>query len=253
MAEQTIKFDVLGMHCVNCAMAIERRLKDLRGVKSVRVNFSRATGIVTYDANITNKTQITRYVKEIGYTAKERVRLDQTSQASIQMGWLILSIVASVAMMALMYAPVPASMHNYMPYIMMIIATLTVLGPGMDFFVSAYKSIRNLFANMDVLVSMGVLSAYIYSTFAVFGAFGMAGHAFFETAVMLITFIRIGKYLEERVKGRASHTLQKLVKLQADKARLLSTEGKETEVSASSLRAGGYCGSQGGRNHPCGW
>ncbi len=238
MAEQTIKFDVLGMHCVNCAMAIERRLKDLRGVKSVRVNFSRATGIVTYDANITNKTQITRYVKEIGYTAKERVRLDQTSQASIQMGWLILSIVASVAMMALMYAPVPASMHNYMPYIMMIIATLTVLGPGMDFFVSAYKSIRNLFANMDVLVSMGVLSAYIYSTFAVFGAFGMAGHAFFETAVMLITFIRIGKYLEERVKGRASHTLQKLVKLQADKARLLSTEGKETEVSASSLRAG---------------
>ncbi len=238
MAEQTIKFDIIGMHCVNCAITIERRLKDLNGIKSARVNFSRATGIVTYDTDVTNKTQITRYVKEIGYTAKERVRLDQTSQASIQMGWLILSILASIAMMVFMYAPMPPSMHNNMPFLMMIIAAITVLGPGMDFFVSAYKSIRNLFANMDVLVSMGVLSAYIYSTFAVFGTFGTSGHAFFETAVMLITFIRIGKYMEERVKGRASHALQKLGKLQSDKARLLSPEGKESEVNASSLQVG---------------
>ncbi|BBO18913.1 copper-translocating P-type ATPase [Candidatus Brocadia pituitae] len=238
MPEQTIKFDIAGMHCVNCAMTIERRLKDLQGIKSARVNFSRAAGIVTYDADVTNKSQITRYVKEIGYTAKERVRLDQTSQASIQMGWLILSILASVAMMTLMYAPMPDSVHIYMPYVMMGIATITVLGPGMDFFISAYKSIRNLFANMDVLVSMGVLSAYIYSTFAVLGTFDTSGHAFFETAVMLIAFIRIGKYLEERVKGRASHALQKLVKLQADKARLLTPEGKESEVNASSLQIG---------------
>lgn len=226
------------MHCVNCAMTIERRLKEFQGIKSVRINFSRATGIVTYDADVTNKTKITRYIKEIGYTAKERVRLDQTSQASIQKGWLILSILASIAMMALMFAPMPASLHVSMPYAMMAIATVTLLGPGMDFFVSAYKSIKNLFANMDVLVSLGVLSAYIYSIFAIFGTFGTSGHAFFETAVMLITFIRIGKYLEERVKGRANQALQKLVKLQADKARLLSPEGKESEVSASSLRIG---------------
>ena len=238
MPEQTIKFDIAGMHCVNCAMTIERRLKDLQGIKSVRINFSRAAGIVTYDADVTNKSQITRYVKEIGYTAKERVRLDQTSQASIQMVWLILSILASVSMMALMYAPVSHSMHIYMPYTMMGIATITALGPGMDFFISAYKSIKNLFANMDVLVSLGVLSAYAYSTFAVFGTFGISGHAFFETAVMLIAFIRIGKYLEERVKGRASHALQKLIKLQADKARLLTPEGNESEVNASSLQIG---------------
>ncbi|HQU32438.1 MAG: heavy metal translocating P-type ATPase [Planctomycetia bacterium] len=238
MAEQTIKFDIIGMHCVNCAMTIERRLKDLQGVKSARINFSRTTGIVTYDADVTNKTQIVKYIKEIGYAAKERIRLDQADQTSIQMGWLIFSILASVAMMVFMYAPMPASVHDFMPYIMMIIATVTVLGPGMDFFVSAYKSIRNLFANMDVLVSLGVLSAYIYSAFAVFGSFGTSGHAFFETAVMLIAFIRIGKYLEERVKGRASHALQKLVKLQADKARLLSPEGKESEVSASLLQVG---------------
>lgn len=238
MPEQTIKFDIIGMHCVNCAMTIERKLKDLEGVKSARINFSRATGVVTYDTDVTNKTQITKYVKEIGYTAKEQVRLDQTSWSSIQMGWLVLSILTSIAMMILMYTPLPTTMHNYMPYLMMIISTVTILGPGMDFFVSAYKSIKNLFANMDVLVSMGVLSAYIYSIFAIFGTFGTAGHAFFETAVMLITFIRIGKYLEERMKGKASHALQKLIRLQADNARLLTPEGKESAVSASSLQVG---------------
>lgn len=238
MAEQTIKFTITGMHCVNCALTIERRLKDLQGIKSVRVNFSSATGIVTYDSNITNKSSITKYVKDIGYVAKERVRLDQTSKAHIQRGWLVFSILASIVMMALMYAPMPEIIHAYMPYMLMIIATVTLLGPGMDFFISAYKSIKNFSANMDVLVSMGILSAYIYSTLAIFGIFGMSGHAFFETAVMLIAFIRIGKYLEDRVKGRASHALQKLMKLQSDKARLLSPEGKELEVKASSICVG---------------
>ena len=238
MAEQTVKLNITGMHCVNCAVTIERRLKDLKGINSVRINFSNATGIVTYDADITSKTRITKYIKDIGYIAKERIRLDQTSRASIQWGWLVFSIIASVTMMLLMYAPLPGVMHTYMPYMQMGIATITVLGPGMDFFISAYKSIKNFFANMDVLVSIGVLSAYIYSTFAIYGIFGTSGHAFFETAVMLITFIRIGKYLEERVKGRASHALQKLVKLQTDKAHLLSTEGKELEIHASSLHVG---------------
>ena len=238
MAEQTLKFNIAGMHCVNCAMTIERSLKDLKGIISVRVNFSSATGIVTYDANIINKTRITKYIKDIGYIATERIRLDQTSKASIQMGWLVFSIIATIIMMVLMYAPLPCSMHAYMSYAQMVIATITLLGPGMDFFISAYKSVKNFFANMDVLVSIGVLSAYIYSTLAIYGIFGTSGHAFFETAVMLITFIRIGKYLEERVKGRASHALQRLAKLQADKAHLLSPEGKELEVNASSLCVG---------------
>lgn len=238
MAEQTIKFNISGMHCVNCATTIERRLKDLKGVRSVRVNFSNATGIVTYDTGITNKASIFNRVKDAGYTAKERFRLDQAQKTSIQMSWLISSIIASVIMMVLMYVPLPASIHPYIPYTLMIIATATLMGPGMDFFISAYKSIKNLSANMDVLVSISVISAYIYSVIALFGVFGMSGHAFFETAVMLITFIRAGKYLEERVRGRAGQTLQKLAKLQTDKARLLTPEGKESEVSASSLRLG---------------
>lgn len=238
MAEQTIKFNISGMHCVNCAATIERRLKDLKGVRSVRINFSNATGIVTYDTNTTNKISILKRVKEAGYTAEERFRLDQAQKITVQTIWLISSIIASVIMMVLMYVPLSPSIHSYVPYVLMIIATAVLMGPGMDFFISAYKSMKNLSANMDVLVSMSVISAYIYSIIALFGVFGMSGHAFFETAVMLIAFIRTGKYLEERVRGKAGQTLQKLAKLQADKARLLTPDGKELEVSASSLHLG---------------
>lgn len=236
MADQTIKFDITGMHCVNCAMNIERRLKDFKGIKFIRVNFSNSTGMVTYETSVLNKTDIFSYVKDIGYSAQERVQLGQTPKTSLQLGWLIVSIVASLVMMFLMYVPMAASFHSYMPYMFLIIATMTILGPGMDFFLSAYKSVKNLFANMDVLVSLGVLSSYTYSIFTLFGCFGMQGHAFFETAVMLIAFIRIGKFLEERVKGRASLALQKLAKLQADRARLLSPDGSEIEVGASILQ-----------------
>ncbi|GAB61234.1 MAG: copper-translocating P-type ATPase [Candidatus Jettenia sp.] len=238
MAEQTIKFDITGMHCANCAITIERKLKDVKGIKSIRVNFSSNTGMVTYDTDIINKAHIFKQTKDIGYPAKERFQLDQTSARYIQMGWLILSIVASIAIMILMYIPFPGLTHTHISYTMMIIATITILGPGMDFFISAYKSIKNLSANMDVLVSIGVLSAYLYSVLALYGIFGMTGHSFFETAVMLIAFIRIGKYMEERVRGRAGQALQKLLRLQAGRARLLSPEGKELEVDASAIQKG---------------
>ncbi len=236
MAEQTIKFDITGMHCANCAMTIERKLKDVKGIKSIRVNFSNNTGMVTYDTDIINKAHIFKQTKDIGYPAKERFQLDQTSARYIQIGWLILSVVASITIMILMYVPFPGLTHTHISYIMMIIATVTILGPGMDFFISAYKSIKNLSANMDVLVSIGILSAYLYSVLALYGIFGMTGHSFFETAVMLIAFIRIGKYMEERVRGRAGQALQKLLRLQAGRARLLSPEGKELEVDASAIQ-----------------
>ncbi|MGQ3685481.1 MAG: heavy metal translocating P-type ATPase [Candidatus Loosdrechtia sp.] len=238
MGEQTIKFNIAGMHCVNCATTIERRLKEVNGLKSVRVNFSTNTGIVTYDTGAISKTRIFKHIKEIGYTAKERFQLDQTAKRFIQTGWLLFSIVAAVAIMVPMYIPLPGMTHARVSYIMMLIATLTMLGPGMDFFVSAYKSVKNLSANMDVLVSIGVLSAYTYSLLAHYGIFGMTGHMFFETSVMLIAFIRIGKYMEERVRGRAGQVLQELLRLQTGKARLLLPEGREKEVDAFTVQKG---------------
>jgi len=238
MADQTIKIDITGMHCANCAVTVERRLKELKGIKAVLVNFSRSTGIIAFDDHSLNKGRIFKHLKDAGFTARERLQLNQTTQTSYQIGWLVLSIVASIVMMAMMHLPLPRTLHAYQPYILMAIATAIILGPGRDFLVGAYKSIKNLSANMDVLVSIGILSSYVYSALALFHVFGGSHHAFFETSVMLIAFIRIGKSLEERAKGRASQALQKLIKLQADKARVLTADGKESLVNASSLGVG---------------
>ena len=238
MNEQIVKFNIAGMHCVNCAKTIETKLKDSEGIISVRVNFSTAIGFVSYNPAIVSKDIIFNRVRNIGYTAKERFPLKQVTQTPLQTGWLILCIIASIITMMLMYAHLPDTLHTYTPYFLLIIATTIILGPGLDFFVSAYKSIKNLSANMDVLISIGIISSYIYSILAMNGLFGASGHAFFETAVMLITFIRIGKYLEEQVKGKANQTLQKLMKLQSDKAHLLSQDGKEIEINASFLQVG---------------
>ena len=238
MADQTIKIDITGMHCANCSVTIERKLKELKGIKSILINFSRSTGIITFDDHSLNKGRIFKRLKDAGFSARERLQLNQTTQTAYQIGWLVLSIVASVVMMALMHLPLPDTLHAYQPYILMAIATAVILGPGRDFLVGAYKSIKNLSTNMDVLVSIGILSAYVYSVLALFHVFGGSHHAFFETSVMLIAFIRIGKSLEERAKGRASQALQKLIKLQADKARMLTADGKESMVNASSLGVG---------------
>jgi len=74
MAEQTIKFDISGMHCVNCATTIERNLGKLNGIKSAQVNFSRSTGVVCYNPDVINSSGITKSIKAMGYTAKERAR-----------------------------------------------------------------------------------------------------------------------------------------------------------------------------------
>ncbi|MEK6729068.1 MAG: heavy metal-associated domain-containing protein, partial [Planctomycetota bacterium] len=118
MADQTIKIDITGMHCANCAVTIERRLKELKGIKSVLINFSRSTGIIAFDDHSLNKGRIFKRLKDAGFTARERLQLNQTSQTSYQTGWLVLSIVASIVMMAMMHLPLPDTLHAYQSYIL---------------------------------------------------------------------------------------------------------------------------------------
>jgi Cu+-exporting ATPase len=105
------------------------------------------------------------------------------------------------------------------------------------FYRGAWTSLRNRAANMDVLVAMGITAAYGYSLCALLGMFGRDGEVFFETSAMLITFIRFGKWLEARVRGKAGAALRQLLALQADRACLL-VDGREEQVPASRVKVG---------------
>ncbi len=120
-------------------------------------------------------------------------------------------------------------------YVIMVLATISQFSAGLTFYRGAFISLRNLSTNMDVLVALGITAAYGYSILAANNLFGLSGEVFFETSAMLIMFIRFGKWLEARAKGKASQALSQLLALQADVATVL-VDGHERRVAVSEVK-----------------
>ncbi|MFO3796031.1 MAG: copper-translocating P-type ATPase, partial [Anaerolineales bacterium] len=120
-------------------------------------------------------------------------------------------------------------------YLMWALATPVQFYVGWHYYVGGYKAMRNGSANMDVLIAMGASIAYLYSVVVTLG--WLSGHVYFETAAVIITLIRLGKYLEARAKGRTSEAIKKLMSLRAKTARLVR-EGQEMEVPVDEVRVG---------------
>ena len=223
-------FQVGGMSCVNCAARIERGLAEAPGVQQASVNFAMGELSVSFDPGRIGERRIRELVVALGYQV--RGEGDERRELRRERNWFLFSLAASL--------PIMATMHLQQPRIALLnllLASAVQFSAGLAFYRGAWLALKGGSANMDVLVALGTSAAYFYSLFAFLGAFGAQGEMFFETSAMLIAFIRLGKYLEARARGRAGEALRKLLKLQADTARLL-TDGAEREVHASSLQIG---------------
>ena len=230
---RTSTFLLQGMTCANCAQTIEKGVAKMPGVSSATVNFAAEKLSVIYDPNLVQSTDLIVKVDALGYRAAAGDSED-LHEGRTQLYWLIFAASLSLPIMPLMWFPPFGSATIYL---ICGLSTLVQFSAGLTFYRSAWKSLKNLSTNMDVLVAMGITAAYGYSLLALFHVFGLSGEVFFETSAMLITFIRFGKWLEARAKGKASQALKTLLKLQADRA-LLLVDGKEEEVPASQLRVG---------------
>ncbi len=120
-------------------------------------------------------------------------------------------------------------------WLMLALATPVQFYVGWQYYIGAYKSLRNRSANMDVLIAMGSSAAYFYSLPVTFG--WLSGHVYFETAAVIITLIKLGKYLEARAKGRTSEAIKKLMGLRAKTAHIVR-DGQELEVPVDDVRVG---------------
>ena len=232
------QFKVSGMTCANCALAIEKKLRGTQGVQNAAVNFASETVTVEFDPGVVNLSEIFEQVRDAGYTPLENKDENQDDRMAIkQRNWLIFSAVLSLPIMPLMYLP----MARTLMYTILALATLVQFTAGWTFYRGAYHSLKNRSANMDVLVALGITAAYGYSLMTTlhmfFPTMFFKGPNFFDTSALLITFVRFGKYLEAKAKGRAGQALKRLLELQADKARLL-VNGEEKEVAASDLKIG---------------
>ncbi len=232
----------------NDAHRLEKALRVIEGVLDVQVSFTTERARVKYVPTLVSQADLRRAVQTAGFEAVETggeaedVEA-QARQAEIdqQKRLLITGLVFTIPLFLLGmsrdlgFFPMEIRHAWWMDWIMFALATPVQFYVGWQYYVGAYKSLRNGSANMDVLVAMGSSAAYLYSLPIVFGL--MSGHVYFETAAVIITLIKLGKYLEARAKGRTSEAIKKLMGLRARAARIIRG-GQEMEVPVEEVRVG---------------
>ncbi|NOQ36656.1 MAG: heavy metal translocating P-type ATPase, partial [Methylococcaceae bacterium] len=223
-----VDFAIVGMTCASCALLIEMVLKRHQQVKSVNVNF--ATETITVFAQL-DKEDIKAEISKLGYQCfpmdnlsqrkklieKEEQRIVEAKRKAIGASLLSLPVVVTGMMM---------TNSRPLQWLQFALATPVVFSFGKQFFVKAWLLAKQKAANMDSLIALGVGSAYFYSLPALFTR---RGHIYFEAAAAIISFVLLGRYMEENARGRAGEAIRKLVDLQPQTATLLH-DGKETEV-----------------------
>jgi len=232
------KFKVEGMHCANCAKAIEKDVGKVKGVNSVIVNFAGETGSVYYDPSKTSKEEIFKAVVESGYTPIDEIEDEKVKKHlkipdwKKDLYWVLFTLIIAIPVVILTYINILGIFRIPALFIM---ATIVQFTAGLTFYKGAYYSLKSFSSNMDVLVSLGISAAYFYSVASIFL---FKGELYFDTSVLLILFIRTGKLLEKISKQRAASSMKALFKLQTNKASLVESDGTVKEIDTSDVKPG---------------
>ena len=217
--QQKVRFQIEGMTCQACASRIEKVLNKKDFVESAGVNFASEEAQVVFDDSQTSAADIAKIIEKTGYGAKEKTedalpQPEETAHVSWRL-WLLFAI--NVPFLIGM-AGMMIGRHDWMipPLWQFALASVVQLWLAIPFYKSAWASIKGGLANMDVLVTIGTVSIYLYSVYMLFfsphAAHGMA-HVYFEVGVMVIGFVSLGKFLEHRTKKSSLNSLGLLLKL----------------------------------------
>ena len=217
--QQKVRFQIEGMTCQACASRIEKVLNKKDFVESAGVNFASEEAQVTFDDSKTSAADIAKIIEKTGYGAKEKTEdaLPQPEEAA-HIGWRLWLLLAINIPFLIGMAGMMIGRHDWMipPVWQFVLASIVQLWLAIPFYKSAWASIKGGLANMDVLVTIGTVSIYLYSVYMLFfsphAAHGMA-HVYFEVGVMVIGFVSLGKFLEHRTKKSSLNSLGLLLKL----------------------------------------
>ncbi len=239
---------IQGMSDDNDARRLQKTLAGLEGVLDAQVNPVNGRASVRYVPTLLNQADMRRAITSAGFKALESGNDSEDAEAKArqvetdtQRAYLIVGLIFTVPLFILSmggdFGLYPMQYMNapWMKWIMLALATPVQFYVGWQYYVGAYKSLRNGSANMDVLVALGSSAAYFYSLPVAFGL--MSGHVYFETAAVIITLIKLGKYLEARAKGRTSEAIKKLMGLRAKTARV-QRDGVDMDVPVDDVLVG---------------
>ena len=216
--QQKVRFQIEGMTCQACASRIEKVLNKKDFVAEAGVNFANEEAQVVFDADKVSVQDIAAIIEKTGFSAKEKTDALPQPETEPHIGWRLWLLFAINIPFLIGMAGMMIGRHDWMipPLWQFALASVVQLWLAVPFYKSAWASIKGGLANMDVLVTIGTVSIYLYSVYMLFfsphAAHGMA-HVYFEAGVMVIGFVSLGKFLEHRTKKSSLNSLGLLLKL----------------------------------------
>jgi Cu2+-exporting ATPase len=235
-----------GVKCGGCIGTIERNLSKESSIRSARVNLANKRLRVEWDDTFLKPDEILQKLEAIGYPAFPFANNDSVSRETAEERFLLRCLgVAAFGMMNVMLLSVSVwsghdtnmspEVRDLFHWISALIALPVVAYSGRPFFRSALKAIRHGAMNMDVPITLGVLLAVIMS---VVQTWQHAEHAYFDSAVMLLLFLLVGRLLDQQMRRRTRDVASNLQAMQADTACKLLPDGKVCELPVSDIRIG---------------
>ena len=245
---------VIGMACSVCSANVEKKLQSLEGINSASVSLASRTALVDYNPDIISLEDMKREISNAGYdlviendrsveeiNRREFTLLRRRTLAS----WLFAILTMCFSMGWISHT------SSFANQICLLLALANLLYCGKQFYVSAWKQLLHHTANMDSLVALSTLIAFLFSTFNTFfgemvwGARGIEWHTYFDASVMIITFVLTGRCLEEKAKDSTASSIRQLMGMQPKTARLVTREKiegtddyKMEEVPISTIQPG---------------
>ena len=245
---------VIGMACSVCSANVEKKLQSLEGINSASVSLASRTALVDYNPDIISLEDMKREISNAGYdlviendrsveeiNRREFTLLRRRTLAS----WLFAILTMCFSMGWISHT------GSFSNQICLLLTLANLLYCGKQFYVSAWKQLLHHTANMDSLVALSTLIAFLFSTFNTFfgemvwGARGIEWHTYFDASVMIITFVLTGRCLEEKAKDSTASSIRQLMGMQPKTARLVTREKiegtndfKMEEVPISTIQIG---------------
>lgn len=241
-------FPVLHLNCASCALSSQSILEQTFGVVKANVNYAGNNAYIEFVPTLVRDSELKQALQFAGYDLLidsednteenlDEIKKKMLKELKLKFLWSsLLSI--PIIMLSMVFMDFP-----YGNYIMWILSTPVVFWFGRDFFINAYRQMRIRKANMDTLVAMSTGISYLYSVFNILFAdfwhrIGIHPHVYFEAASVVIVFIILGKYLEEKAKSKTSDSLKKLIGLQSDTANIVESTGEIVEISIRDIQPG---------------
>lgn len=234
-------FPVTGLACAACAVSVQSMLSAQDGVISADVNYGNKTLRLEYDKDIAVPESLRKIVQSIGYDfltesddRSEKLELIEYKRKKILLHRLIVAAVFSLPVFVLSMFFHHA--FHWQNYLLLVLALPVIIYSGAEFYPTALRQAKHGVFTMDSLVASGTGAAFLLSVFNTFfpnilESRGIEAHVYFESAVIIITFILFGRFLEENVKARASSAIRKLTGLQPKKI-IVNRDGELFEVPA---------------------